>query len=300
MIDINRNIRIGRRKIYGNIRRAERLIRHIQGSSAKNGVKEPQVWEIEKVRLQANICRTLLLPFGGLLILLMRFFRGYTIENMKEIRQQFQTIWAEKQKTKQPLIICANHLTFIDSALIIWALASNWFYLFNYKAFTWNLPAGDFFKKKLHYHLTLYLTKCIFLDRKGTPAHKNAVLNLCRYLLERGNVVLIFPEGQRSRTGIFDNERLRFGVGKIITSLENAQVLCIYLRSDKQENFSNYPPKGSNFNMKMKLITPTVSEEISKKRASVEVVKEIGLTIKEMENEYFAEKGIEIKTIHSS
>ena len=37
------------------------------------------------------------------------------------------------------------------------------------------------------------------------------------------------------------------------------------------------------------LFTPIVSDEISKKRASIEVIKEIGETIKEMENEYFAE-----------
>lgn len=291
MLNINKSLRFGRRKLRGNIRRAEHLIRVIQGSGVKNGVKDPPVWQIEKVRLQANVCRALLLPFGGLLIVLMKIWRGYKIENLADIRREFQRIWKEKQRSNTPLIICANHLTFIDSALIIWALASNFWYLFNYKAFTWNLPAGDFFKKKLHYHLTLYLTKCIFLDRKGTPAHKNAVLNLCRYLLEKGNVVLIFPEGQRSRTGIFESERLRFGVGKIITSLENANVLCLYLRSDKQETFSNYPPKNSHFNLKMKLIAPSVSKEISKKRASLEVVKQIGETIKQMENEYFAEKG---------
>lgn len=290
MININKSLRFGRIKLRGNIRRAERLIRVVQGSNVKQGVKDPPIWQIEKVRLQANICRALLFPFGGLLILLMKIWRGYKIENMQEIRNQFRAVWTEKQRTNKPLVICANHLTFIDSALIIWALASTFFYFFNYKAFTWNLPAGDFFKKKLHYHLTLYLTKCIFLDRKGTPAHKNAVLNLCRYLLEKGNIVLIFPEGQRSRTGIFENERLRFGVGKIITSLENAQILCIYLRGDKQETFSNYPPKNSGFKVKMKLIEPAIPEEISKKRASLEVVKQIGATIKQMENEYFAEK----------
>lgn len=289
MININKSLHLGRRTLFGSIRRAERLIRVIQGSGIKNGVKDPPVRQIEKARLQANICRILLLPFGGLLIVLMKYFRGYKIENMPEIRRQFREIWKEKQRAKTPLIICANHLTFIDSALIIWALASNFWYLFNYRAFTWNLPAGDFFKQKLHYHLTLYLTKCIFLDRKGTPAHKNAVLNLCRYLLEKGNVVLIFPEGQRSRTGVFDNERLRFGVGKIVTSLENAQVLCVYLRGDKQEGFSNYPPKNSRFDLKMKLIAPIVSAEISKKRASIEVIKQIGSTIREMETEYFAE-----------
>lgn len=289
MINLNKSIRLGRRAVVGNIRRAERLLRVIQGSGVKKGVKDPPVWQVEKTRLQATVCQALLLPFGGALILLMKYFRGYRIENMAEIRQAFKEIWSEKARENTPLVICANHLTFIDSALIIWALASNFWYLFNYKAFTWNLPAGDFFKKKLHYHLTLYLTKCIFLDRKGTPAHKNAVLNLCRYLLEKGNIVLIFPEGQRSRTGAFDHERLRFGVGKIITSLENARVLCIYLRGDKQETFSNYPPKNSRFTVKMKLIAPTVSNEISKKRASVEAVKEIGAAIKGMENEYFAE-----------
>ena len=289
MININKSLRLGRRKLFGNIRRAEHLIRVIQGSSRTKGVKDPPIWQIEKVRFQANLCRTLLLPFGGLLILLMKYFRGYKIENLREIRQQFKEIWVEKKRTKSPLIICANHLTFIDSALIIWALASNHWYFFNFRAFAWNLPAGDFFKKKLHYHLTLYLTKCIFLDRRGSSAHKNAVLNLCRYLLEKGSVVLIFPEGQRSRTGIFENERLRFGVGKIVTSLENAQVLCIYLRGDRQETFSNYPPKNSRFDLKMKLITPAVPKEISKKRASLEVVKQIGATIKEMENAHFAE-----------
>lgn len=285
MININKSWRFGRRKLYGSIRRAEHLIRVIQGTSKKR-VEEPPIWQIEKTRLQATICRLLLLPFGGILMLLMKYFRGYTIKDMAEIRAEFRRIWEEKERTKTPLLICANHLTFIDSALIIWALASNFWYLFNYRAFTWNLPAGDFFKKKLRYHLTLYLTKCIFLDRKGTPAHKNAVLNLCRYLLEKGNVVLIFPEGQRSRTGTFDHERLRFGVGKIMTSLENARVLCIYLRGDKQENYSNYPPKNSVFDLKMKLIEPN-AQGLPKKQASVEIVKQIGATIKQMENDYF-------------
>ena len=289
MILVNKGLRPVRRKLRGNIRRAERLIRVMQGAGDKKGVKQPPLWQIEKVRWQAIVCRALLLPFGGMLILLMKIWRGYRIENLPEIRAQFRAIWEEKKLRDAPLLICANHLTFIDSALIIWALASNFWYFFNYKAFTWNLPAGDFFKQKLHYHLTLYLTKCIFLDRKGTPAHKNAVLNLCRYLLEKGGVVLIFPEGQRSRTGVFENERLRFGAGKIITSLENPQVLCIYLRGDRQESFSNYPPKHSRFRLKMQLLTPAVSGGVSKKRAAVEVVREIGWAIKEMENDFFAE-----------
>ncbi len=266
--------------------RAERLIELIKNVKLTGNAQDPPAWQIEKTRFQANLCRLLLLPVGGAMVLLMKYFRGYRIADMTGIRRQFREIWEAKERDGFPLVICSNHLTFIDSALIIWALASNWWYLFNYRAFTWNVPAGDFFKKKLHYHAILYLTKCIFIDRKGSPAHKNAVLNLCRYLLAKGNVVLIFPEGQRSRDGRFSVDRLRFGTGKILTSLENARVLCIYLRSDLQETFSNYPPKGSIFSMQMKLIQPDL-EGPSKKRASIAAVKQIGSVIAQMEKEFF-------------
>ncbi len=140
-----------------------------------------------------------------------------------------------------------------------------------------------------------FITTRYFISRNASSStakvrrrHKNAILNLCRYLLAKGNVVLVFPEGQRSRTGTFDIDRLRFGVGKILTSLKDPQVLCIYLRSDKQKKYTNYPPKGSRFTMKMKVIEPDLNNGI-KKQASIAVVKEIGQTIKAMEDEYFAQ-----------
>lgn len=270
--------------------RAERLIELIRTAKFPGRVDDPPLWQIEKTRFQANLCRILLIPVGGVSVLLMKYLRGYSIKDIAEVRRQFREIWQEKEQGGWPLMICANHLTFIDSALMIWALASNWWYLFNYRAFTWNVPAGDFFKKKLHYHAILYLTKCIFIDRKGSPAHKNAVLNLCRYLLAKGDVVLIFPEGQRSREGRFDLERLRFGTGKILTSLENARVLCIHLRSPRQDTFSNYPPKGAHFQLRMRLIKPDI-EGASKKRASIAAVREVGATIADMEREFFAANG---------
>ena len=110
---------------------------------------------------------------------------------------------------------------------------------------------------------------------------------MCRYLLAKGNVVLIFPEGERSRKGNFDVDRLRFGVGKILTSLENARVLCIYLRSPSQKVFSNFPSKGSHFSLNMKLIQPSVDGP-SKKQSSITAVKEIGNVIEQMENDFFA------------
>ena len=247
---------------------------------------QPACDTLARVLVQDIICWLALLPLGGALVLMLKYFRGYRIDNLKAIRREFRNLWNEHQA---PIIICANHLTFIDSALIIWGLASNFWYWRNYRAFTWNLPAGDVFKKKLPISLSLYLTKCIFLHRDGSSNHKHHVLNLCRSLLLKDQVVLIFPEGQRSRSGRFDEKRLRFGVGKIASSLKDCRVLCIYLRGDQQETFSNYPARGSRFTMKMRLLKPT-SNQVSRKQMSVEMVAQIGAAIKNLENEYFAER----------
>lgn len=251
---------------------------------------QPEAAVIRRTWMQALVCWFLLLPFGGLLVILMRA-SGYSIANMREIRQQYKQIW--KEKGDSSLIICANHLTFIDSALIIWALASNWWYLFNYKAFTWNLPAGDFFKKNPVHHITLYLTKCIFLHRDGTTGHKNDVLRLVRYLLQQSNVVLIFPEGQRSRSGFFDAEKITAGVGKMVYSLDDAKVLCIHIRSDKQNSFSNYPPRGSRFEMAMTVIEPRTDKR--GKAAYNEIAGQIATTIKDFEIAYFEKRTPEPK-----
>jgi 1-acyl-sn-glycerol-3-phosphate acyltransferase len=257
------------------------------GGDRRQRADDPPIWQLQKTRFQAGLSRLLLLPLGCLIILLMKWLREYRIEEMQKIRKAFKDIWLSRERANFPLIICANHLTFIDSALLIWAFGSNWWYVRNYRAFPWNIPAGDFFKKNPVYHAILYLTKCIFIDRKGSPAHKREVLELCRYLLEQQNIVLIFPEGQRSRSGYFDVERLRYGAGKIIYALGGAKVLCAHIRSPMQESFSNYPPKCSNFQIRLRLIEPMIGQELSPKQASMEIVRQIGDTIAEMEREFF-------------
>jgi 1-acyl-sn-glycerol-3-phosphate acyltransferase len=267
--------------------RAERLIQLINNRLPRRDVADPPLWQIEKTRFQANVCRVALLPLGALLIFLMKYVRGYRIDDMANVRGRFREIWEMREREDVPLMICANHLTFIDSALLIWAFASNFWYVRNYRAFMWNIPAGDFFKKKLTYHAILYLTKCIFIDRNGSSAHKNAVLNLCRYLLAKGNIVLIFPEGQRSRKGRFDVERLRFGTGKIVNALGRAKVLCVHIRSPKQGTFSNYPPKGAHFQIRLQVIEPAIDPAAPPKQTSISVVRQIGQTILEMEKDFF-------------
>ena len=61
----------------------------------------------------------------------------YRIIEIKSIRKEFKKICSE---INGPMLICSNHLTFIDPIIIIWAFGSFWYYLFHYNRFTWNFP----------------------------------------------------------------------------------------------------------------------------------------------------------------
>ena len=146
-------------------------------------------YSCNRINLQRIVGFVTLVPFCYAIIFIFKFVKHYKIENIKEIRSQFQEII----KDKRPLIICSNHLTFIDSCIIIWALAPNYWYQFNYRYFTWNLPAGDFFGKKLRYRMVAFLSKCIFIHRDASAHHHNEILNICQNLLLKGEFVTIFP-----------------------------------------------------------------------------------------------------------
>jgi 1-acyl-sn-glycerol-3-phosphate acyltransferase len=215
------------------------------------------------------------LPFCYFMVVLLRFVGNYRIKNIQSIRKMYRDL----ARDPSPLLICSNHLTFIDSILIIWALAPN------YRKFTWNLPAGDFFKKKWLYRLVAYLGKCIFIHRDGSKRHLNAILNLCQDLLSQKEVVTIFPEGKRSRTGRFDLQHLTHGVGRIVSHVPGCRVLCLYIRGDRQETFSNYPPRGSTFHVDYQLTRPQTSQK--GREAYHDVTFQIAQVIKSMEDRYF-------------
>ncbi len=247
--------------------------------------EKPSFKTLSALWLQRTIGLIFVLPFGGFLASLLKYLRGYEIENVKEVRKTFR----ELTKDKFPLLICANHLTFVDSALMIWAFAPLSWYQFHFRAFSWNLPAGDFFKKKLVYRIIAYLSKCIFIHRDGSKDHKNSILGACHYLLKRGEIVSIFPEGRRSRTGKFDADRITFGAGKVLAATPGCRILCVYLRSHKQATFSGYPPKGSRFHFLMKCITPETNQV--GRAAYQELMGSVAETMKGLEAEYIQKFG---------
>lgn len=229
----------------------------------------------------------LCIPFQGIIASAFRWV-GYEIENRAETRRRFREMYRASRRDGVPLVVCCNHLTFIDSCILIWAFGSSFWYFRNFSGYTWNLPAGDFFKKKLLYRVVAYLGKGIFIHRDGSAEHKLATLDLCVDVINRGEVLTVFPEGRRSRHphGAFEADRMAQGVGKIVTAAKDCRVLCVYLRSDRQKAFSSYPPKGSKFRIEMELIQPTFTHE--GKKGCTEVLKQICGTIARLEREYFS------------
>lgn len=243
-----------------------------------------------KTWFQQFVGRLFVLPFCGTIAFLFRFVGKYEVENGAQWRATYKKLVEEKV----PTLICCNHLTFIDSALLIWALGANSWYQFNFKYFMWNLPAGDFFKKKFRYRLVAYLSKCIFIHRDGSQDHKFEILELCRRLLVGGQIVCIFPEGKRSRTGRFEPTQVTYGASRIISAVGDCRVLCFYIRSNLQDGFSNYPPKGSRFQIQLDVLHPKT--QLPGKEGNTEIMSQIGSSIKKMEDNHFRNK--ELNSAH--
>lgn len=231
------------------------------------------------------LCFLMLVPLYYVCTWVMKIRGGFVIENLSEHRRRYQEI----AKEPGPLIICANHLTFIDSALILWTFGGGFWYLRNFARYSWNLPAGDFFKRKAFHRFMGTIAKCIFVYRNGSKAHKDSVIELCTHLVRAGEVVTVFPEGRRSRTGRFDPDALAHGVGKMVAGLGGScRVLCVYLRGDKQDTYSNYPQRGSRFHVSTELIHVRTAKQ--GREGYAEVVSPIGRTLKAMEDRYFDQR----------
>ncbi len=236
-----------------------------------------------KIHLQKILGNISFIWIGLLVIFLIKFFFKYKIKEHKKHKDFFKKLI----KNKRMLLICSNHLTMIDSIILQYAFGSYFFYLFRYQYFAWNVPAKEVFAKNIIRSLLLFLVKCIPLDRKGSLEYHEKMLNIIEYILSLKEPFIIFPEGGRSRKGRFDLENITYGVGRIVYDLKDIDVLCVYLRGDKQETFTNLPEKNSEFYVSYKVIQPKTSAT-KKLLAEKELSLQIGNTIKELEEEYFS------------
>ncbi len=235
------------------------------------------------LRLQYRLGRLAVFITGLISLLCMRFL-GYRIRNLRQVRQACRR---EFREHKGPWIICANHLTMIDSVILAYGLQSFFRYMVDFRLLPWNLPEQQNFQRNIFLAAMCYLSKCIPIHRGGDRDEMKANLEKCSWVLAESQSLMIFPEGGRSRTGRIDRERVSYGVGRFIKDFESCRVMCIYLRGDRQDGYSTIPKFGEKFTMTVETFMPE-RLGFNGLRAQRVYAEQIMDRLARMEEEYFA------------
>jgi hypothetical protein len=213
---------------------------------------------------------------------LLRLKLGLRFESTATLRRTYHDL---RRETKAPLLLCANHLTMIDSALIAYALGPPLWYVANFSSLPWNIPdATNFARTRIQQALS-YIYKCVPIERGGSREDVANTLNRFTYLLHRGEVGLIFPEGGRSRSGRVEVENAAYGVGRIVKNLPGCRVLCVYLRGERQEGYTSLPRRGDRLQARLACIEPKTDH--AGLRGSRDIARQILSQIADLEREHF-------------
>jgi hypothetical protein len=228
----------------------------------------------------------LLAPFWApLAAFVMRFVMGYRIADVERARAKFAHLRLESSASKVPLLVCANHLTMVDSFLVAWALAPTWHYAMHYDDLPWNVPERKNFASNWWERFSAWVMKCIPITRGGPRAEVAAVLDRVTSLTARGELALIFPEGGRSRSGRVDVDQAAWGVGRIVGALPGCRVLCVYLRGRKQDSWSRVPARGDVLDVDVECIEP--KSDARGVRRSRDFARQIVAQLARMERKHF-------------
>lgn len=239
-------------------------------------------WRHDVQRTIVTLVAPLWVPLAAAV---MRFVAGYRIADMAGVRAEFDRV---RRETSGPLLVCGNHLTLIDSLLILWAIRSPWRLVTDPDSFTWNTPERTNFAGSPVHGVLTYLAKCIPITRGGKREDTGSVLNRVVHLLCRGELAMIFPEGGRSRTGRVDPESAAWGVGRIVGAVPHCRVLCIYMRGDAQETWSRFPRRGDTLRLRLATIEP--KSDLRGARRSRDLALQITSQLAQMEAEYFDDR----------
>ena len=215
-------------------------------------------------------------------------FRGYEVLDRRRIRKEFAALVGDQ---RGPLLVCANHLTLIDSLIIQWALAPGWRLFLRPDWFLWNLPDRYNMSVNPWVRALGYFGKCVLVLRKGPPEEARRALDKVAFLLSRGQSVLVFPEGGRSRIGRVDPDRVMYGVGRMLQQTPGTRVLCVYARGIGQREYGDYPRPGETFFVRLSAFAPSTAH--LGLRADRDLAMQIVGRLIEMEQEYFAHANLD-------
>ncbi|HMA66940.1 MAG TPA: lysophospholipid acyltransferase family protein [Desulfosalsimonadaceae bacterium] len=208
---------------------------------------------------------------------------GYRLRDLRQVRRQVAQIMARHEG---PWLICANHLTLIDSFILAHAMFPLHRYLLRYRLVPWNVPEHRNFNRNPIVAFFCYLLKCVPVKRGGERSEIKHTMEKCAHLLQKGENLMIFPEGTRSRTGRVNTEDFTYHVGRLYCKTPGCRVLCLYLRGDRQESYSSVPAFGEKFCISVSECQPHTQQKGL--RAQRECAAQIVGCLAEMEEDWFA------------
>ena len=221
----------------------------------------------------------------GVSVLVMKFWFRYRIADVTAVRARYRAI---RGQSDAPMLVCANHLTMVDSFLVAWALGSGSYWVTHPDELPWNTPEAKNFAKTRTARALIFLAKCIPISRGGAREGVAEVLDRVRHLLQNGETALIFPEAGRSRSGRVEESAAAWGVGRIVGSVPGCRVLCVYMRGRAQATWSDYPAKGDTMDVALACIEP--KSDAKGVRRSRDVGAQIVRQLQRMEEEYFDDR----------
>lgn len=212
---------------------------------------------------------------------------GYQVNRLAEIRARIRV---RLQNHAGPWLICANHLTMIDSIIITHILFSCYRYAIRYRLMPWNVPEKiNLYRIHPLVAALCYLLKCIPVERGGSRDTVNNSIAKCAHILDRGENLVIFPEGRRSRSGRIDTLDFPYTVGRFVQMIPDCRVLCMYLRGDHQVACSDLPKFKENFFAAVEDFKPVTP--LKGLKAQREFSRQIIEKLSEMEKAYFGARG---------
>ena len=122
-------------------------------------------------------------------IFVLSVIMRYRIRNVGDLRRRFRRLVRE---TDKPILICPNHLTMVDSALVTWALGGPWWLVFHYRWVPWNLPESHNFASVWLSRIAAWATKCIPIVRGGEREQGSKLLKRILHGVSRGETAIIF------------------------------------------------------------------------------------------------------------
>ncbi|RJP38169.1 MAG: 1-acyl-sn-glycerol-3-phosphate acyltransferase [Desulfobacteraceae bacterium] len=225
----------------------------------------------------------LMIAIAAPLVILAIKAARYRIRDIHAVRRRVRDLTADHPG---PWLICANHLTLIDSVILAYAMFPAWKYVWEYRRLPWNVPEWMNFNRNPLVGLACFATKCIPVVRGGDRAAVRSTMGRCAYLLGRGESLMIFPEGTRSRNGRVNTAEFSYGAGRLFCGTPGCRVMCVYMRGDGQDTYSNFPRCNETFTVAVEECIPEVRSKGL--RAHRDSASQIVNHLSEMERRYFA------------